>query len=179
MAGFPQPPTTMPDKTPHKYTAVASLWDAPCATTPPVPTPFRGSSRCRIPTLTVSSSCFIQKPAGLPEFSDVSLPACHGLGTPADRYTQAIPGALFYLPGRLYLSASATCLFLSCTSTSGSATSPMAYRILCVRLPCNWFSRLTPLRSRTIMRYGRAANPYPPGPFSTRVMPCLARRDDV
>lgn len=42
----------------------------------------------------------------------------------------------FVLPSRtLRLSASTISLFRSCTSTSGSATSPTAYRILCVRLP--------------------------------------------
>jgi hypothetical protein len=29
------------------------------------------------------------EPLGLPEFSDVSLPACHGLGTPADLHILA------------------------------------------------------------------------------------------
>ncbi|RQW83267.1 MAG: hypothetical protein EHM79_16575 [Geobacter sp.] len=33
-------------------------------------------------------------------------------------------------------SASATSLFRSCTSTSGSADSPTAYRILCLRFTC-------------------------------------------
>jgi hypothetical protein len=34
-----------------------------------------------------------RSPSGLPGFSDVSLPACHGLWTPADLHTLAIPGA--------------------------------------------------------------------------------------
>ena len=36
---------------------------------------------------------FAQEPVGLPKFFDVSLPACHGLRTPADLRTLAKPGA--------------------------------------------------------------------------------------
>jgi len=40
-------------------------------------------------------------------------------------------------------------------------------------------SRLTPLRSRTNTRYGRAANPYPTGTFTPQETPSFARRDNV
>jgi hypothetical protein len=64
--------------------------------------------------------------------------------------------------------------------TSGSAISPTAYRILCVRLPCNSLcSRGTKLRSRTNTRYGRVASPYPTGTFTRQEAPSFARRDNV
>jgi hypothetical protein len=47
--------------------------------------------------------------------------------------------ACFMLASRsLTLSPSAGYVSRSCTSTSGSAISPTAYRILCVRLPCKF-----------------------------------------
>ena len=73
---------------------------APCSITPPERTPCRGSSPVRVPAQPVLSSHFIQEPSGLPEFSDVSLPACHGLRTPTDLHAQAIPGASCCLPAR-------------------------------------------------------------------------------
>ena len=57
--------------------------------------------------------------------------------------------------------------------------SPTVYRMLCVRLPCNDCSRLTPLRSRTNTRYGRVASPYPTGTFTPQETPSFARRDNV
>jgi hypothetical protein len=46
-------------------------------------------------SLTQTASClnFGQERLGLPEFSDVSLPACHGLRTPADLHTLALTEA--------------------------------------------------------------------------------------
>jgi hypothetical protein len=86
-------------------------------------------------TLTASKSNPDQELLGLPGFSSVSLPACHGLWTPADLHTLAKPGASVLPSGTLKLSASAISLFRSCTSTSGRTVAPTAYRILCVRLP--------------------------------------------
>lgn len=84
----------------------------------------------------------------------------------------------FLLPSStLKPSASATCLFRSRTSTSGSAISPTAYRILCVRLP-RLCSRVTPLRDGINTRYGRVANPYPTGTFTRQETPSFARRDN-
>jgi len=66
----------------------------PCSTTPPERTPLQGSSPVRVPARSVSSFHLVQEPSGLPEFSDVSLPACHGLRTPADIHTLAIKRVL-------------------------------------------------------------------------------------
>ena len=51
-------------------------------------------------TPTASKPNSDQELLGLPGFSDVSLPACHGLWTPTDLRTQAIPGASCCLPAR-------------------------------------------------------------------------------
>jgi len=71
---------------------------------------------------------------GLPGFLDVSLPACHGLMTPAAFHIFAI-NRCFLLPSSALKLSAITTTFRSCASTSGSAVSPTAYWILCVRLP--------------------------------------------
>src|SRR5215475_6463793 len=73
-----------------------------------------------------------QERRGLPKFFDASLPACHGLRTPADLHHLAIPVVRVLPSGAFKPSASAKpCR--SCTSTSGCAVTPAAYRILCLR----------------------------------------------
>src|SRR5215475_11638077 len=77
-------------------------------------------------------ACAVQEPLGPPKFFDASLPACHGLRTPADRPYLAIPAGRVLPSGAFKPSASAKpCR--SCTSTSGCAVTPAAYRILCLR----------------------------------------------
>jgi len=104
-----QPLSTMPDKTPQRHIAALRrpTWfeDYPRQE-------HNGASR----VLRRISSCMPR-----PVDSDGPPPPCHIGG--------------FVLPS-CYLkhSASATIRFRSCTSTSGSATSPTAYRILCLRL---------------------------------------------
>jgi hypothetical protein len=100
VAGFPNLRLLCPIRHLVGIRLLSAYLDAPCSMTRPVPTPFPGSSPLRVPTLTVSSSRFIQEPAGLPEFSDVSLSAYHGLRTPADLHTQASKGASCGLPVR-------------------------------------------------------------------------------
>ena len=77
-------------------------------------------------------ACAVQEPLGPPKFFDASLPACHGLRTPADLHHLAIPVVRVLPSGAFKPSASAT-PFRSCTSTSGCAVTPAAYRILCLR----------------------------------------------
>jgi hypothetical protein len=84
MAGFPNLRLLCPTRHLASMRLLPACLDAPCTTTPPASTPFPGSSPLRVPTPTASSSCFIQEPTGLPEFSNASLLACHGLRTPAD-----------------------------------------------------------------------------------------------
>ena len=69
---------------------------------------------------------------GLPEFSDISLPTCHGLRTPADLRYPCQNGYLSYcLRCTLKPSASATNSSRSCTSTSGRASTlrPMGFSV--------------------------------------------------
>jgi len=88
-----------------------------------------------LPDPTVSGTSFlIQEPSWLPGFSSASRPACHGLRTPADLHALAFDGRFVLPSAPSKTSASATSLFRSCTSSSGSAISPTAYRILCLRL---------------------------------------------
>jgi hypothetical protein len=69
---------------------------------------------------------------GPPKFFDVSLPACHGLRTPADLPRLAIPVGRVLPSGACKPSASAK-PFRSGTSTSGCAVTPAASRIRCRR----------------------------------------------
>ena len=63
------------------------------------------------------------EPLGLPEFSGISLPTCHGLRTPADlRYPRHFGYLSCCLRYALKPSASATNSSRSCTSTSGCAS---------------------------------------------------------
>jgi hypothetical protein len=130
-------------------------------------------------------ACHREEPLGPPGFSDVSLPACHGLWTPADLHILAKSDASVLPSGTLKPSASAISLSRSCTSTSGSATSPTAYRILCLRLD-HLVRRLLRLRHGPKARYGWVANPYedasrpllPTGTFTLKDTPSLSRRDN-
>jgi hypothetical protein len=84
-----------------------------------------------IPYSLVSSP---QELLGLPKFLCASLPACHGLRTPADLAILASERMVWCcLRCALTPSASATSAFRSCTSTSGCAVTPAAYRIRCLR----------------------------------------------
>ena len=66
----------------------------------------------------------------------------------------------------------------SCTSTSASATSPAAYRMLCLRL-AHLVHGSFPLRHGPKTRYGCAANAYPTGTFTLQDTPSFARRDSA
>ena len=173
-----QPATTMPDKTPPWHTAVAGL---------PGRSVLGDSTRAHTVSGLITRSC--PSPVG---FIVSPRPGALGASRVLERLSSCMPrpedsggpphpshdGCLVLSSRTLRLSTSATSLFRSCTSTSGSAISPTAYRILCVRLPCNCCSRLTPLRSRTNTRYGRVANPYPAGTFTPQETPSFARRDN-
>ena len=100
VAGFPNRRLLCPIRHPGSMRPLPACLDAPCSMSPPERTPSQGSSPVRVPARSVSSSHFILEPSGLPEFSDASLPACHGLMTPADLHTQAITGASCCLPVR-------------------------------------------------------------------------------
>ena len=112
-------PSTMPDKTPQPQAAglpVDSTSPPAEAEVPSVPLglgltlspgfPFR-ASRAVDPLVGFPSG---PEPRGPPGFSEASLPACHGLGTPADLHTLAQSGASCGLRATLTPSASATSL---------------------------------------------------------------------
>ena len=83
---------------------------------------------------------------------------------------------LYCLRRTLQPSATGTASFRSDTSTSGSAVSPTAYMILCVRFTCFVRPASAELRHRCNTRYGRAANPYPTGTFTLQDAPSCAWR---
>jgi hypothetical protein len=116
-----------------------------------------------------------QEPLGPPKFLCASLPACHGLWTPADLSTLALLGVLVLPSADVKPSASATTAFRSCTGTSGRAVTPTAYRILCLRFAQILFvvspSLLSPLSTGRKTRYGWLAKPYPAGTFTLQETP--------
>ena len=118
-------------------------------------------------TQSASWSNFGQERMGLPEFSDVSLPACHGLRTPADLHTLALTGASVLPSVNVKTLGVRVLLFRSGTSTSGSATSPTACGIR--TLPSFTVRRLP--RSASNTRYGWVASPYPTGTFTLQDTP--------
>ena len=107
----------MRDKTPQRHAA-----GFPCDSTPPPACPWLphralGSSIVPCPGFPLRASGAVyhtfdafhrQEPLGLPKFFDVSLPACHGLRTPADLPLLAKSDALVLPSGALKPSASAT-----------------------------------------------------------------------
>jgi len=92
------PPSTMLDKTPQWHTAGFPFLQYSSACLPWAPHQRLGSGLIPYPgfPLCVSISVYptfdatsMQEPMGPPKFFGVSLPACHGLWTPADLHIQA------------------------------------------------------------------------------------------
>ena len=71
---------------------------------------------------------------GLPEFSDASLPACHGLWTPADLHTLANPGALVLPSVYVKTLGVRNKLISKLYQHFRVLVTPTAYRMLCLRL---------------------------------------------
>ena len=120
-----------------------------------------------------------QEPLGLPKFFDISLPACHGLRTPADRHNLATSVALMLPSGALKPSASAI------------AMSKLSQHFRVRGHPCGLQDALSTLRpscspgSRPRLRHGRktrygwVASPYPTGTFTLQETPSLSWRDNA
>ena len=73
---------------------------------------------------------------GLPEFSDASLPVCHGLWTPADLHTLANSGALV-LPSVCVKTLGVRITLISKLYQHFRVrVTPTAYRMLCLRFVC-------------------------------------------
>ncbi len=107
--GLSPSPSTMPGKTPHQHTAGVPF----DSTSPPacseVPFVHLGSGLTLCPGFPFRASIAVyrmtelpsgQEPMGPPGFSDASLPACHGLRTPADLHALAKTGASCSLRAR-------------------------------------------------------------------------------
>jgi hypothetical protein len=78
----------------------------------------------------------LREPLGLPEFSSASLPACHGLWTPADLPSQAL-AAVLVLPSVIVNSLGVRYNTLSKLYQHFRVrVTPTAYRMLCLRLAC-------------------------------------------
>jgi hypothetical protein len=138
VAGLSPSPTTMPDKTPRRHAAVSRL---------PVRSLFDHSTRAHAVSGLFTRSC-----PNADDFMVSPRPGAFGASRVLRRLSSCMPrpddsgghprtgqNACFMLASRsLTLSPSAGYVSRSCTSTSGSAISPTAYRILCVRLPCKF-----------------------------------------
>ena len=182
MAGFPNLRRLCPIRHLVSIRLSPACLDAPCTMTPPVPTPFPGSSPSRVPTLTASSSYFIQEPTGLPEFSNVSLLRCQDLRTPADIGTLAMQRVRHVAFQHVktvgirisYFEAAPT----GTRSLQGTRFPLRPTRFSSVRLP-HTIVRGLPRAALTNTRYGRVASPYPTGTYTPQETPSLARRDNV
>ena len=108
----------------------------------------------------------------------------------ACRLRRTFPPSPYYLAGVLVLpSVNVQTLgvrdqkFRSCTSSSGRAGTPAAYRILCLRFAQLLFVVpsyiLSLLRTERKTRYGRLARPYPAGTFTLQEAPRNWREDVV
>jgi hypothetical protein len=136
-----RPQTTMPDKTPRRHAAVPRL---------PVRSLFNHSTRAHAVSGLITRSC-----PNADDFMVSPRPGAFGASRVLRRLSSCMPrpddsgghprtgqNVRFMLASRsLTLSPSAGYVSRSCPDlnrrTSGSAISPTAYRILCVRLPCN------------------------------------------
>jgi len=114
---------------------------------------------------------------GLPGFSDVSLPAGHGLRTPPDLHILAIRRMLLF------------CLRRTLRPSASGLTFSKLYQHFRERgLPygvqdylCTLTSPIVrghPLLIEINTRYGWVANPYPAGTFTLQDTPSLSRRDN-
>ena len=114
---------------------------------------------------------------GLPGFSDVSLPACHGLMTPPDLHILAIQRMLLY------------CLRCTLKPSASELSISKLYQHFRERgLPYGLQDSLCTLTSLIVRgypllieintRYGWVANPYPTGTYTLQDTPSLSRRDN-
>jgi hypothetical protein len=108
-SGLSPPPSTIPDKTPHRHPAGFPFYSTPPPACPDVPSVHLGSNltlcpgfpfRALLVVYLMSGLSSGQESMGPPKFFDVSLPACHGLRTPADLHTLAKTGASYCLRAR-------------------------------------------------------------------------------
>ena len=96
--GLSPSPSTMPGKTPHRHLAGFPFYSTPLPTCSGLPSDHLGCGLTLSPGFPCRASIAVyrmtglpsgQEPMGPPGFSDTSVPACHGLRTPADLHILA------------------------------------------------------------------------------------------
>ena len=127
-----------------------------------------------------SSKVFhVQERLGLPKFFDASLPACHGLRTPADLPILANTDGLV-LPSVCVktLGVRNKRLFEAVPALQG-ARSPLRPTGYAVYASPILFTVSPRLRHGRKTRYGWVASPYPTGTFTLLETPSLSWRDNA
>ena len=177
----------MLDTTPQSYTV-----GFPCDSTPPpawaCATTVRRFQHCSVSgfPLPCLRSCrpyavasHGEERLGPPKFFDASLPACHGLRTPADLPLLAHPDGRVLPSGALKPSASAIAISKLYQHFRGRG-SPCGLQdsLSTLRPSCSPGSRPR-LRHGRKTRYGWAATPYPTGTFTLQETPSFSWRDNA
>jgi hypothetical protein len=120
-----------------------------------------------------------QERLGPPKFFDASLPACHGLRTPADLPLLANPDGRVWPSGALKPSASAIAMSKLYQHFRGRG-SPCGLQDTLSTLRPSCSPRVQPrLRHGRKTRYGWVARPYPTGTFTLQETPSLSWRDNA
>ena len=120
-----------------------------------------------------------QERLGPPTCFDASLPACHGLRTPADLHILAKTDALVWPSVRVTtLGVRNKRLFEAVPALQG-ARSPLRPPGYSVYASPILFAVSPRLRHGRKTRYGWVASPYPTGTFTLQEMPSLSWRDNA
>ena len=135
--------------------------------------------RCLRSCIPSSKVSHVQERLGLPKFFDVSLPACHGLRTPADLPNLAKSVARMLPSGALKPSASAIAMskLYQHFRVRGHPYG-LQDALSTLRPSCSPGSRPR-LRHGRKTRYGRVASPYPTGTFTLQETPSFSWRDNA
>jgi len=116
---------------------------------------------------------------GLPKFLYASLHACHSFCQLRQPFTPSPLSGALVLPSVGVKTLGDWNIISKLYQLSGSADSPTAYMILCVRFVCFVRWEFHPLRHRRNTRYGWLAKPYPTGTFTLQDAPSFAWRDNA
>jgi len=136
--------------------------------------------RCLRSCIPSSQVFHVQERLGLPKFFfDVSLPACHGLRTPADLHNLAKSVALMLPSGALKPSASAIAMskLYQHFRVRGHPYG-LQDALSTLRPSCSPQASLR-LRHGRKTRYGWVASPSPTGTFTLQETPSLSWRDNA
>ena len=127
-----------------------------------------------------SSLSHRQEPLGLPKFFDASLPACHGLWTPADLPILALTDDLV-LPSVTVntLGIRNNPFFEAVPALQEARSSLRPAGFSAYASPVLFADSLCRLRHRRKTRYGWVASPYPTGTFTLQDTPSLSWRDNA